>query len=126
MRQDVFSLHDSEGSLINTTQWIPFPRNGFCRHSLVFALELRLLGSSASVRFHPLQLSVYICLTCHIHTCTMSRPGTLENHDLPILHGEPCANVPRSSYVYLGDSANVRRSSYVDLCKPVCPWRIYV
>ena len=27
-----FSLHNSEGSLINTIQWVRFPRNGFCPH----------------------------------------------------------------------------------------------
>ena len=26
------SLHNSEGSLINTIQWVRFPRNGFCPH----------------------------------------------------------------------------------------------
>ena len=28
----LFSLHNSEGSLINTIQWVRFPRNGFCPH----------------------------------------------------------------------------------------------
>ena len=34
-----FSLHEGEGSLINTIHWVRFPRNGFCPHAPVAQLE---------------------------------------------------------------------------------------
>ena len=33
-----FSLHEGEGSLINTIHWVRFPRNGFCPHAPVAQL----------------------------------------------------------------------------------------
>ena len=34
-----YSLHEGEGSLINTIHWVRFPRNGFCPHAPVAQLK---------------------------------------------------------------------------------------